>query len=524
MIDASSLANSLGQSALSLATELQSLPQEKQMGLLKHRQRQLSVDAIKLIEVAAVELVDDVKYHRAPPQIFTELSHLSLGYSEEESGQKRGIPKSTVKSRRKDIKAYMGTRTRNDTVAEAIHQGFVHIEVDDAGIKPLSWMEDRVLAFAASGWTTKEIADYFSLSDNTIDRHYEEIRTKLQAKNMPHAVRRGFEVGIFRVGEPISISKELIEELTVYIAGPEGTPISVKISDPREIDLLEKMVVVGNGSITARQVIEADGSYEEGKAPHVGRTVLTLNQKLEQTAGKPIIVKSRLRIDGNKTHLYRLTSRIDVKNGKKLVSIPEFVPPQPLVKGGRPKVARIPTKKTLKPKPITSRPRPQKVDEEPKHEAVVEAPQAKTNKIVSRVELPPLNKKLLDSLGSRDPSEVRDNLDIQEASDHIAGQHLFDDGTKVVLFLRYGLDMTYPRKINRGGQSISIADIEAFIPKHQGLDVVSASLVCGLSPLVILKTEAGFIAEFKQRFPALEKLETKINDQIKAIELGFGKK
>lgn len=523
VINATSMASELGHSALELARTIESAPEDRQPDILAGGVGQLIQDSIKLVEVSAFELVDDVKYRRVPPQVFTELNNLSLGYSEEEAGAKRGVPKTTVKSWRKEIKTFMKTRTRNDTVAQAIQRGLVHIDIDRSRTtKNLSWMEDRVLAFAAAGWTTREIAERFNLSPNTLDRHYEEIRLKLDAKNMPHAVRRAFEVGIFDVGEPIMTSVETAEDASVSVFGESGR-VTVKITDPREIDLLKKMAKIGNGSITARQAIEAEGLAQPGKMPHVGRTMLSLSEQLEAAAGSPVIVKSRLSIAGKKTHLYRLTSGLTLDIGGKSMTIPEFKPPQKL-KGGRPASKVVPTKKAtnnkvLRPASIKST-LEQTTLSKPGIKRNLDPTRAErpTSDIIARENLPAFDSNLAEMLSARDWQEEINCRSVRNAVDYLSRQKVLDYRTKVVLFLRYGIEAAAPIQINRSGDIIPTPAVTAAIPSGQGLDLASTSLVCGLTAKAIYKAERDFVAAHQADFPALSGLEKVLKAEFENLE------
>lgn len=512
LVDAASLAGELGQSALALALELKDDTEPERSKRLANQLPAILHDSLEVIEVSSFDLVDDIRRRRTPPQTFTELNNLSLGLSEAEAGASRGVPKSTIKSWRKDIKAYMGTATRADTVAQAIQQGWVHIEPDNSSHKPLSWMEERVLTYAAAGWTTREISERFKLSDNTIDRHYEEIRMKLGARNLPHAVRRGFEVGIFKIGEPIQPSVETIDEMKLSFTSAAGHQITVRLDDPREIDLLQKMLIVGDGSLTARQAIEAEGSSQIGKMPHVGRTMLTLRQKLEAAAGEPVITKSYLRTDNGRVHVYRLTRELTLMMGDQTLFLPEYKTRLPN-KSGRPPL-----------KPATAKPKPKKpkaIEAEPKlpTETVIEtAPAPPVPDFIPAEKLPDLTEALLKKLTARDNNEVFLNSGVRGAANAIARNAPPDYRTKLLLFLRYGNPSPGLVTVNRSGQFISAKQLQPYIPAHRGLDVISASLVSGLTPLAILQSEKKLIVDFKAEHPCLASLEDIVTAEIKLLE------
>ena len=56
--------------------------------------------------------------------------------------------------------------------------------------------EVEVLRLIADGLPHKTVAAQLFVSTNTINSHTDEIRRKLDARNMPHAIARAFTAGI----------------------------------------------------------------------------------------------------------------------------------------------------------------------------------------------------------------------------------------------------------------------------------------------------------------------------------------
>ncbi len=55
-------------------------------------------------------------------------------------------------------------------------------------MKKLSCREVEVISFTAKGYTAKEIAKIIDLEHRTIEAYMSNIRKKLQAKNIAHAI------------------------------------------------------------------------------------------------------------------------------------------------------------------------------------------------------------------------------------------------------------------------------------------------------------------------------------------------
>jgi len=49
------------------------------------------------------------------------------------------------------------------------------------------------------GSSAKEVARNLSLAHRTVERHIDNIRQKLHARNTPHLITRAFEIGALRL-------------------------------------------------------------------------------------------------------------------------------------------------------------------------------------------------------------------------------------------------------------------------------------------------------------------------------------
>jgi DNA-binding CsgD family transcriptional regulator len=63
----------------------------------------------------------------------------------------------------------------------------------------LSPREIEVLNLIVQGYSAKEAAEVLSLSPRTVERHIDNARSKLGARNRPHLVIEAIETGLIRM-------------------------------------------------------------------------------------------------------------------------------------------------------------------------------------------------------------------------------------------------------------------------------------------------------------------------------------
>jgi DNA-binding CsgD family transcriptional regulator len=69
------------------------------------------------------------------------------------------------------------------------------VSIDLAALSP---REDQVIRLMAQGFSAKEIARVVGASPRTVERHIDNMRAKLDARNGPHLVARAFMLGMLR--------------------------------------------------------------------------------------------------------------------------------------------------------------------------------------------------------------------------------------------------------------------------------------------------------------------------------------
>jgi len=73
---------------------------------------------------------------------------------------------------------------------------------NDAERQPPRILSDReieVLELIVQGYSAREVAEHLSLSARTVERHLDNVRSKLRARNRPHLVRQAIELGEIRI-------------------------------------------------------------------------------------------------------------------------------------------------------------------------------------------------------------------------------------------------------------------------------------------------------------------------------------
>lgn len=278
-------------------------------------------------------------------------------------------------------------------------------------------------------------------------------------------------------------------------SGRDGKEINLDLDDVREIEVMQKIIAAGGGNISARQALEMDGSQDNGKRAHFGRTMLSLTNKLEGATGEEIIGKAKLRFEGERVNTYFFKSQISVEsNGEKII-IPKFSPHE-TSKGGR--AAR---KKSEGIRPVT----------------IEKPPQRKIIETVDPDDLPALTDQLLQELPPRNPEEVFKNEKIKVAADYMYRNEVIPYWTKVMLWLRYGLPANSAATLSRGSQRVPMAEILPYIPRYRGLELGAASIISSLTPRSLLTIEVDFIRSSGGKFPELLKLEPMLGSRLREI-------
>ena len=82
----------------------------------------------------------------------------------------------------------------------------------------LTRREQQILEFVAHGWSAKQVAQRIDIAPRTVERHIENIRTKMNARNTPHMITCAFSSGMLKVG----MGDIIVTQLPVKRTGTTG--------------------------------------------------------------------------------------------------------------------------------------------------------------------------------------------------------------------------------------------------------------------------------------------------------------
>ena len=73
-------------------------------------------------------------------------------------------------------------------------------QIDNEPGSFLTRREQQILEFVAHGWSAKQVAQRIDIAPRTVERHIENIRMKMNARNTPHMITCAFSSGMLKVG------------------------------------------------------------------------------------------------------------------------------------------------------------------------------------------------------------------------------------------------------------------------------------------------------------------------------------
>ena len=72
--------------------------------------------------------------------------------------------------------------------------------VEECAEPTLSPREQQILQLVANGYSAKEVAGHAGIAPRTVERHVENIRLKLRARNRAHMVTQAILAGYLEIG------------------------------------------------------------------------------------------------------------------------------------------------------------------------------------------------------------------------------------------------------------------------------------------------------------------------------------
>lgn len=68
-----------------------------------------------------------------------------------------------------------------------------------SGVPLLTLREQQVLEFVANGLSAKEVAQEIDIAPRTVERHIENVRLKIRARNRTHMVTLAMDLGLLHI-------------------------------------------------------------------------------------------------------------------------------------------------------------------------------------------------------------------------------------------------------------------------------------------------------------------------------------
>ncbi|HEX5796761.1 MAG TPA: helix-turn-helix transcriptional regulator [Candidatus Saccharimonadales bacterium] len=151
-------------------------------------------------------LVEEVTGGEVDPltiEELTELNNVSLGLTPQESMEVRSraeaiIDEDTVRLDRHAIIDKLGVETMPQAVGKAIELGMIVIIPEQGPPPKIKPKAAEVFKLVADGKSFKEIQEELGIHRNTVTNRLNAVREALDARDLPHAIRRAYETGWFR--------------------------------------------------------------------------------------------------------------------------------------------------------------------------------------------------------------------------------------------------------------------------------------------------------------------------------------
>ena len=77
-----------------------------------------------------------------------------------------------------------------------------------SGVPLLTSREHQVLEFVAQGLSAKEVAQEIDIAPRTVERHIENVRLKIRARNRTHMVTLAMELGLLHFHNELDVAVE----------------------------------------------------------------------------------------------------------------------------------------------------------------------------------------------------------------------------------------------------------------------------------------------------------------------------
>ena len=132
----------------------------------------------------------------------TLLDFLARGFAMKQIGEQMNLTTRTVQKYVTDLRLKMEAKNNAQLIAYALASKKKRREIKQdpfASRQTLSESEREVIELLSRGWTAREIGEHMALNSRTIERHIENLRLKMNARNVAHLIANAFLKGTLKV-------------------------------------------------------------------------------------------------------------------------------------------------------------------------------------------------------------------------------------------------------------------------------------------------------------------------------------
>ncbi len=142
------------------------------------------------------------------PQLTDAIFHISTGQTGPQIARHLKIENDDVTEIKHRLGRIFRTPSLPAVVSLAINSEFIPIEIaaEENILKQLNNTDYFILRHLASGGTSGQLCRLANRNNKTINAYIEALLPKVGAWNRPHAVRRGYELGILPLSKTISVN------------------------------------------------------------------------------------------------------------------------------------------------------------------------------------------------------------------------------------------------------------------------------------------------------------------------------
>lgn len=155
---------------------------------------------LRLVGETAVVAIASAEQVVSPLDSFQQqvINLISLGQTTAQIARQLDTAKPTITQSHKDILDIYQTKSASVAVRKAIEDGSISVELstDSAAAKEVPDLDKKLLRYYANGGSNANLVKRNGIKMRKIEALHDQFLCRMQAWSRPHAVRRGFELGI----------------------------------------------------------------------------------------------------------------------------------------------------------------------------------------------------------------------------------------------------------------------------------------------------------------------------------------